>query len=404
MPAQTNIPGPKSEPRWLTRGVFGIGLASLFSDWGHEIGTALLPVLLSGLGAPAYALGVIEGVADGFSSFAKLAGGWIADRPAWRKPIAVTGYLLTALSTFAFGFAGAWPEVLAARAIGWIGRGARGPSRDVLLTDAVAPSQVGRAFGFERTMDTCGAILGPLSATALAASTSVAFAMRWTLVPGALAALAFALLAPSSRHVGELHPLPFTASLTKLPHEFRKFLAAVFLFGLGDFAHSLLILRAVQLLVPRYGAVRGGAIAVALYTFHNVIYAGTSFPAGAIGDRIGRRGVLAVGYFLAAGMSVGFIVVPLHLPELVALFGVAGLYVAIQDTLEKSVATELLPREIRATGFGVLATVNGIGDFVSSMAVGFLWSVVSPIAGFAYAALLTMLGGVFILRLSRKSA
>lgn len=404
MPAQTNIPGPKSEPRWLTRGVFGIGLASLFSDWGHETGTALLPVLLAGIGAPAYALGVIEGVADGFSSFAKLAGGWIADRPAWRKPIAVTGYLLTALSTFTFGFVGAWPQVLAARAIGWIGRGARGPSRDVLLTDAVAPSQVGRAFGFERTMDTCGAILGPLCATALAASTSVAIAMRWTLPPGALAALAFAVLVPSSRHVGELHPLPFTASLAKLPREFRKFLAAVFLFGLGDFAHSLLILRAVQLLVPRYGAVRGGAIAVALYTFHNVIYAGASFPAGAIGDRIGRRGVLAVGYFLAAGMSVGFIVVPLHLPELVVLFGVAGLYVAIQDTLEKSVAAELLPREIRATGFGVLATVNGIGDFVSSMAVGFLWSAVSPVAGFAYAASLTMLGGVFILRLSKATS
>ncbi len=403
MPVQAPNSQSKKEPRWLTRGVFGIGLASLFSDWSHEIGTALLPVLLAGIGAPAYALGVIEGVADGLSSFAKLAGGWIADRPAWRKPIAVTGYLLTALSTFAFGFVGAWPQVLAARAIGWMGRGARGPSRDVLLTDAVAPAQVGRAFGFERTMDTFGAILGPLCATALAASTSVAIAMRWTLVPGVLAALSFALLVPSTRHLGDLHPLPFTASLAKLPRKFRRYLGAVATFGLGDFAHSLLILRAVQLLTPRFGAVRGGAIAVALYTFHNVFYAAASYPAGAIGDRIGRRRVLAVGYLLAGAVSVGFILVPPHLPELVGLFGLAGLYMGIHDTLEKGVAAELLPAEVRATGFGVLATVNGVGDFVSSIVVGFLWSAVSPAAGFAYAALLTILGGVFILRLGKKT-
>ena len=187
------------------------------------------------------------------------------------------------------------------------------------------------------------------------------------------------------------------------PNAFRRFLGAVTLFGMGDFAHSLLILRALQLLTPRYGALRGGTIAVALYVFHNVVYAAASYPAGALGDRVGRRGVLAVGYLLAAAMSVGFILVPPHLPELVALFGLAGLYVAIQDTLEKTLAAELLPREIRATGFGVLATVNGIGDFVSSIMVGFLWSAVSPAAGFAYAAVLTTLGGVFILRVNSRS-
>jgi MFS family permease len=389
---QTNASG-----RWLTRGVLGIGLASLCSDWGHEIGTALLPILLASLGAPAYALGVIEGVADGLSSFAKLAGGWIADRPALRKPVAVTGYLLTGLSTFAFGFVGSWPQVLASRAIGWMGRGARGPARDVLLTDAVAPSLVGRAFGFERTMDTIGAVLGPLCATALVAMTSVRVAMRWTLLPGALAALVFATLVPTSLRTGEHHPLPFTASLARLPHDFRQFLKAVAVFGLGDFAHTLLILRAVQLLTPVYGIARAGGIAVALYTFHNVIYAAACYPAGALGDKIGRRGILIAGYLLAAMMSVGFILAPPRVPELIGLFGLAGLYVAIQDTLEKSVAAELLPRDIRATGYGVLATVNGIGDFFSSIIVGFLWTEISPAAGFMYAALLTASGGLLLM-------
>lgn len=402
MDIPSKIPATKSH--WLTRGVFGIGLASLCSDWGHEIGTSLLPILLAGLGAPAYALGVIEGVADGVSSFAKLAGGWVADRPHLRKPVAVAGYLLTGLSTFAFGFVGSWPQVLASRAIGWMGRGIRGPARDVLLTDAVAPELVGRAFGFERTMDTIGAILGPLCATALIAMMSVRMAMRWTLLPGALAAVAIATLVPAGVRDGEHHALPFTASLSRLPREFRGFLKCVALFGLGDFAHTLLILRAVQLLTPEYGIVRAGGIAVALYTFHNVIYAAASYPAGVVGDKVGRRGILVVGYLLAAVMSIGFIFAPARLPELIGLFGLAGFYMAIQDTLEKSVAAELLPREIRATGFGVLATVNGVGDFFSSIIVGFLWSEVSPAAGFIYAAALTATGGLLLLFNSRGAA
>src|ERR1700683_2824688 len=106
-----------SSKRWLTRGVLGIGLASLFSDWGHEAATAILPAFLASLGAPAFALGVIEGVSDGLSSFAKLAGGWIADRPRWRKPTGVVGYLATALSTFAYAFAQSWPAILVMRAL-----------------------------------------------------------------------------------------------------------------------------------------------------------------------------------------------------------------------------------------------------------------------------------------------
>ena len=165
MPEKTT-PAPHSK-RWLTRGVLGIGLASLFSDWGHEAATAILPAFLASLGAPAYALGIIEGVSDGLSSFAKLAGGWIADRPALRKPAGIIGYLATGLSTFAYAFAHTWPAILVIRALGWVGRGGRGPSRDTLLANAVAPGTEGRAFGFERAMDTIGAVLGPLCATAL---------------------------------------------------------------------------------------------------------------------------------------------------------------------------------------------------------------------------------------------
>src|SRR5271170_1459962 len=102
----------KAPNRWLTRGVLGLGLGSLFSDWGHETATAILPAFLASLGAPTVALGIIEGVSDGIASFAKLAGGWIADRPNLRKPAGIVGYLIIGLSTFAYALANSWPAIL----------------------------------------------------------------------------------------------------------------------------------------------------------------------------------------------------------------------------------------------------------------------------------------------------
>jgi MFS family permease len=388
----------ETRKRWLTRGVLGIGLSSFFSDAGHEAATSLLPVLLASLGAPAFALGVIEGVADGLSSAAKLAGGWIADRVAWRKPVAAGGYLVVAISTFAYGLARSWPMLLALRAFGWMGRGAKAPSRDALLSDAVPVENVGRAFGFERAMDTLGAVAGPLLAAALVGYLSVPVALRWMLVPGMLATLAFSLLVPVGRQPTHHQRLGFLDSLRGLPRDFHRFLGAVFVFGLGDFAHSLLILRAAQILTAHYGLLRAGSLGVALYTLHNLIYALTSYPAGALGDRFGRRGILALGYALAGVMNLGFVLGPHGIWPLALLFALGGMYVGIHDALEKAVAAEMLPGEIRGTGYGVLATVNGVGDFVSSIAVGFLWSGLRPAAGFVYAAVLTLAGAILMYR------
>jgi len=387
--------------RWLTRGVLGIGLASLFSDWGHEAATAILPAFLASLGAPAVALGVIEGVSDGFSSFAKLAGGFIADHPRWRKPVGIAGYLATALTTFGYAFAHSWPAVLLMRAFGWMGRGGRGPSRDTLLADCVAPGQEGRAFGFERAMDTLGAVLGPLCATALLGVLGARGVLRWTLLPGATAAIAFAFLAPAGKtaeHHATSDPKGLGAQFAQLPKSFWHFLAGVFAHGIGDFAPTLFILRASQILAPRMGVGRAATISVALYTFYNIVNAAASYPAGALGDRIGKRGLLAAGYLVSAITCAGFILERPTIPVLVVLFGLAGVHGAFQQSLEKSLAAELLPKAARGSGFGVLATANGIGDMVSSVTVGALWSIVSPAAGFLYAGILAAIGAALLFR------
>ena len=384
---------------WLTRGVLGIGLASLFSDWGHEAATSILPAFLASLGAPAVALGIIEGVSDGLSSFAKLAGGWIADRPALRKPTGIIGYLATGVSTFAYAFAHTWPAILVSRALGWVGRGSRGPSRDTLLADSVTPDQAGRAFGFERAMDTLGAVLGPLCATALLGVLGARGVFMWAALPGLVAA-ACVCLSRASRQIawpGITRP-SIASSFKQLPKSYWHFLAGVFAHGIGDFAPTLLILRASQILGPRFGPGKAATVAVGLYTFFNLVNALASYPAGAIGDRIGKRGLLAVGYLVGAIACAGFIFEPPTITVLVILFGLAGIHDAFQQSLEKSLAAEILPKEVRGSGFGVLATVNGVGDLISSIAVGALWSSVNPAAGFAYAGIFMLVGAIAIYR------
>ena len=158
------MPESIENKHWLNRTVLGVGLTSLFSDWSHETATAVLPAFLAFLGAGPAWLGAIEGIADGLSSFAKLAGGHFTDRLKRRKPLAVAGYAFTAIATASFAFAPHAYHVLIARALAWLGRGVRSPVRKALLAADVPRSAYGRAFGLERLMDTLGAIAGPLTA------------------------------------------------------------------------------------------------------------------------------------------------------------------------------------------------------------------------------------------------
>jgi MFS family permease len=184
--------------------------------------------------------------------------------------------------------------------------------------------------------------------------------------------------------------------VTDIPRSFKLFLVGVFVFGMGDFAHTLLILRATQVLTPIYGVAKAESLAISLYVAHNILYALAAYPVGALSDKLGRRELLALGYLLSGVMGIGFILAPPGFGYLLILFVLGGIYIAVEDALEGSTAAELLPEEVRGTGYGMLATVNGIGDFVSSLVVGFLWSTVSPSMGFGYAAVLSILGALVI--------
>jgi MFS family permease len=389
---------------WLNRTVLGVGLTSLFSDWSHETATAVLPAFLAVIGAGPGWLGAIEGIADGLSSFAKLSAGYYTDRLKRRKPLAVFGYAVTALATASFAFATHAYHVLMGRAVAWLGRGVRSPARKALLAADVSPSAYGRAFGLERLMDTLGAIAGPLTAMWLLRVTHHSYRTVFlsTLLPGMIAVASFWFLV-RERPIATRKQQSLWTGLKQLPGSFREFLTGVGIFGSGDFSHTLLILYATRMLTPAQGAARAASIAIGLYTLHNVFYAGSAYVSGWISDHVPRRKIiLAGGYALAGVMAVFLMAAPSSLWLLGLIFVLAGLYVGTEEALEDSLAAELLPKEQHGMAFGTLAAVNAVGDFVSSVVVGFLWAAVSVKAAFSFSAVLFFVGAFMILRLREK--
>lgn len=392
-------------PAWLNRTVLGAAITSALGDMAHESGTTVLPGFLAVLGIPAAALGAIEGTADAVSSFTKLGAGFFSDRLGNRKPIVVIGYALTAGSQIFIAIAYGWPLILLGRTAAWFGRGIRGPLRDAILAEAITADTRGRAFGFHRAADTLGAIAGPLlGALVLAYFQRLPFespagpfrAVFWfSLIPGVLSVLSFAWLVNEQRQAAN-GELTFWKTVRSLPTSFRRYLVAVGIFGIGDFAPTLLILAATQLLTPRLGVVKAAEVAAFLYVWRNTVYALASFPVGWLADRWGHRGVLVIGYAIGAvtaGLTAAaFAVSSSSLAMLGGIFTLAGLYIAVEDSLEASMTADYVPPQIRGTGYGVLGTVNGIGDFVSSTVVGGLWTVASPVLGFGLAAVVMGIG------------
>ena len=407
-PAPSATPPP--EASWLNRNVIGMTVTSFLSDAGHEMATSILPPFVAGLGLPPSTLGLIEGVSDATASMVKLASGWFSDRLGHRKAITVGGYALTGASQAIFAFAMGWPVVLLGRAVGWFGRGIRGPLRDAMLADSVAAQHRGKAFGFHRAGDTLGAVVGPLLAVLIVSAlhhSNAADPIRvfrivflLTAVPGVLSAVVFAAVVRERRRQAN-RTLRFWTTLRALPARLRRALLGVGLFGLGDFSHTLMILAAVQLLTPSMGAVRAAGVAALLYVVHNITYALAPFPVGALSDSWGRRGLLSMGYALGAVVSVVLGVLLAHglagIAWLVFVFAAAGIMQGIVDTLEGAMIADFVNIEIRGTAYGVLGTVNGIGDLASSAIVGLLWTL-HPMWGFGYAAVAMVAGAIFIQR------
>jgi MFS family permease len=404
---------PNSSGGWLNRVVLGAGLTSFLADVCYEMASAVLPSFLKILQLPHAAwIGVIEGFADATSNSAKLGVGYFSDRIGRRKPFVVAGYALTGVTQALFALAGGGALILLAKTLGWFGKGVRGPLRNAILSDAVAPGDRGKAFGLHRAGDTLGAVVGPLIAYFILRQVPAErfadpsgvyrFIFLLTLIPGIAAAVTFAVLIREKRHTA-WPGLRFTHSLRAMPTGFRRCLLGIGVFGMGDFSDKLLLVAALTLLRPVEGEASALAFIPLLYAWRNTVQAIVAFPIGWAGDRFGHRRVLIAGYLFAVVVMVAFALIFMGgsatRGAMLILLALAGTYIAVEETLENAMTADLVPdKQLHGTAFGIMGTVNGIGDLAASVIVGLLMEFVSPIWAFGYAATMMVLGTFFLAR------
>jgi MFS family permease len=393
-----------SSNSWLNRNVIGISFTSLFSDMSHEMATAVLPFfIVLDLGGTVAIVGLLEGASDGASSAVKSYSGYFSDKIGKRTPIMYLGYALTGALIPAIGFSTSWIQVFALRVAAWMGRGARGPPRDALLTESVPGASVGRAFGFQRALDTVGAVVGPAIAFLLIPYLSYSSIFFVSFIPGAISVMvALAFVREVRLTVKKSEQKSFRSSVGDLPSTFKLFLAGVGLFGIANFSNVIFTLRAEQILQPSVGPTNASMFAVLLYVLLNLVYALASFPVGHLADRVSKRTLLASGYFIFALACIASIFETPDLPILATIFILAGLQVAIVDTVEGAYAASLLGETQRGSGFGVLQTVNGIGDFASSAMIGLLLTVFSAVVGFSLMAVISVFAAMMLVALTKN--
>ena len=264
--------------------------------------------------------------------------------------------------------------------------------RDTWLAKIVSPAIYGRAFGLQRAWDTVGALVGPLCVFALLRMNySLSSIFFFSAIPGFFSVLSIMFLTSEENRERKLENIiHFTEQIKMLPPQFVSFLMIMFVFGLGNFHQALLIYRVQMLFGHEQSFIVATASGVLLYAFFNIIRAMSEFGIGTLSDYVNRKLLLAVFGFGFFGITaIGFMVQTTQVWFWLIFFGCAGLSAGAVKALEKAHAAYILPESVRGMGMGLLQAVDGIGDLVSSLVVGALWSWISPLAGFAYAVALS---------------
>jgi MFS family permease len=370
-----------------------LGFVSLLNDTASEMIYPLLPIFLTTtLGATPLIVGMIEGAADGLASILKFVAGSFSDRLGRRKPLIVSGYGLAAGSRVMIGLAAAWPWVLSARLVDRTGKGIRSAPRDAMIADVTEPENRGRAFGFHRALDHTGAVIGPLIAVVLLQFVTMRQLFLIAVIPGAIAVLllVFALreggAPPTSAATGSAGGTP----VAPLPRPFRRLMVAIGFFALANSTDAFLILQA-------YAAGVSAAMLPLLWAAHHVVKSLFSTHAGALSDRVGRRGLLAIGWTLYGFIYLLFPMAA-SLTAFVALFIAYSIPFTLTEGAERAMISDLVPAGARGRSFGIYYLVNGAGVLIGSTLFGLLYQNVSPYAAFAAGAALAFAAAIGILR------
>lgn len=380
----------------LTRDTFILTFVSLFSDIATEMLYPILPIFLTTvIKSPANIVGLIEGIATATQFILQGFSGWIADKIQSKKYFAFFGYLLAACSKPLIGLSTTWPQVLGGRFSDRLGTAIRSAPRDALIASSAQEGYKGKAFGLEGIGDNMGAFIGPLLAAlflfALHLNIRTIFLLAF--IPGILSAILI-LFIKEKMYVS-------TNSLTEkqtvnvhLSIPYWKYLFITGIFGIGNSTNAFLILRARQIGIPLITT-------ILIYACFNLVAALSSFPAGSLSDKIGRKTMIFLAFSIFAVTYVGFALTTNYI-LLATLFILYGLFSGTYRAVGKAAAVDFVPAIQRASAVGWYSTTVGISGLIASIVAGQLWVTISPQSVFYFGSITAVLGIISLLFLFNR--
>lgn len=400
MPAKLTAPAPSAD-----RNIYVFGLTSFFNDTATEMAYWVLPAFLVSLGAGPAQLGLIEGIAESVASFAKLFSGHITDRIDRRKPLVVAGYFVANAVKPLLAVVTAWWHVLLIRFSDRLAKGVRGAPRDVMVAESVSKERLGTAYGFIQSMDSAGAIAGPLAALFLLAHCGIRSVFWAAALPGALAVLVAFLGIRETRSQTASHDdqnaarshAVSPAMSEPLSSAFYLVLSAVTLFSLGNSSDMFLVMRAQNVGISV-------ALAPLLGLVFNITYTLGSWPAGWFSDYFSRRGFsrrwLAVtGYLIFAAVYFVFARAPSTLAIWISM-AVYGLYYALTQPVLKALVVESVPRFMRGRALGIYFFATSVAALAASLITGELWKHFGARIPFYFSAGLALVSAMLLIAMA----
>lgn len=417
------MPGP-SNPT-TPRNVYAFGFTSFLNDTASEMAYWVLPAFLASLGAGPAQLGIIEGVAESVASFAKLFSGYLADRLPRRKPLVVGGYVVANGVKPLLALVSSWWQILGIRFADRFAKGVRGTARDVMVAESVDKSNIGSAYGLIQSMDSAGAIAGPLLALALIGHFGMRGVFAAAAVPGALcifvAWLGIREVHPAARSnatvasapvAGDEHcdapgtlndcaetpAVPAAPSITgapnsglrlKLPIGFYYVLVVVTLFSLGNSSDMFLVLRAGNAGIPASQAPLLGLV-------FNIMFTLFSWPAGKFSDKFSRSTIAAAGYGVFAVVYFVFALAPSRRAIWMTM-AFYGLFYALTNPVLKALVVESVGSDIRGRALGIYFFVTSVTTLLASIITGALWKVYGAAIPFYFSAAIAAISAVALL-------
>lgn len=388
--------------RYITRAVWVLSLVSLFTDMASEMLYPIMPIYLKTIGFSVVLIGILEGVAEATAGLSKGYFGKLSDLSARRVPFVQVGYSLSAISkpmlaVFVFPI---W--IFFARTIDRFGKGIRTGARDAILSDEATPATKGKVFGFHRSMDTLGAVLGPTLALVYLYFYPNDYRTLFLIafLPGLMAVFSTFFLRDKkvARQKIKLDTpfLSFLGYWEESPVAYRKLLVGLLLFTLFNSSDVFLLLQAKQSGLT-------DTMVIGVYIFYNLVYAFFAFPMGAVADKLGLKTIFIIGLALFAivyfGMSVNT-----NLYVFFGLFFLYGLYASATEGISKAWISNLVEKKDTATAIGTFSGLQSICTMLASSLTGFIWFQFGANLAFLATAMVSLIVMVYFILLPRPGA